>query len=86
MFFFFRREQVSQVLGADEKAPLPKDNVFAVQNYHQESSAQDPGELLDHRHHPVDHADHIDQDLPTMDVLDHEVKMIDLIDLLLCPM
>eukprot|EP00904_Undaria_pinnatifida_P014066 jgi/Undpi1/9790/HiC_scaffold_27.g12245.m1 len=36
------REQVSQVLGADEKAPLPKDNVFAVQNYHQESSAQDP--------------------------------------------
>ena len=40
-----RREQVSQVLGSDEKAPLPKDNVFAVQNYHQESSAQDPGEL-----------------------------------------
>lgn len=36
------REQVSQVLGIDEKAPLPKDNVFAVQNYHQESSAQDP--------------------------------------------
>ena len=49
-----RREQVSQVLGNDEKAPLPTDNVFAVQNYHQESSAQDPGELfrLQQRHQP----------------------------------
>ena len=39
-----RREELSQALGNDPKAPLPKDNVFAVQNYHQGSSAQDPGE------------------------------------------
>eukprot|EP00752_Nemacystus_decipiens_P003389 g3136.t1 len=36
------REELSQALGNDPKAPLPKDNVFAVQNYHQGSSAQDP--------------------------------------------
>eukprot|EP00903_Cladosiphon_okamuranus_P014536 g13483.t1 len=36
------REELSQALGNDPKAPLPKDNVFAVQNYHQGSSAQNP--------------------------------------------
>lgn len=38
-----RREELSRALGNAEKAPLPKDNVFPVQNYHKERSAQDPG-------------------------------------------
>ncbi|CAM9692941.1 unnamed protein product [Ectocarpus sp. 12 AP-2014] len=35
-------EGLSQALGNDPEAPLPKENVFAVQNYHQGGSAQDP--------------------------------------------
>lgn len=49
VFVLARREGLSQALGNDPKAPLPRDNVFPVQNYHQGSSAQDPGESEDPR-------------------------------------
>lgn len=39
-----RREKLSRALGTGDSAPLLKQNVFAVQNYHKARSAQDPGE------------------------------------------
>lgn len=45
LFCGVRCEELSLALGTRDSAPLPKQNVFAVQNYHKARSAQDPGEL-----------------------------------------